>query len=80
MHPAGTSTVLLQGRVLPEAREQANAIADACGASIGLLLQELIRHTDIDPATGQPTWWRTTTYGRTHTMHEEDTLPLADAS
>lgn len=31
--------------------------ADACGASQALLLELMIQWQEVDPATGQPTWW-----------------------
>lgn len=57
MQRSGTVTTLLQGRVAPEVRERANAMADACGSSLSILLEALVEQTPIDPATGRPVWW-----------------------
>ena len=56
-HRSGGPRVLVQGHVSPAARLRMEALADACGASQALVLELMIQWQDVDPATGQPTWW-----------------------
>ncbi len=53
----GGPRVLVQGHVSPAARLRMEQFADACGASQALLLELMIQWQEVDPATGQPTWW-----------------------
>ena len=74
--PPGTLTVLLQARVRPEIRNDANRVADACGVSMGLLVEQLVQRLELDPATGRPAWWDDLAINAA----QEEELPLADAS
>lgn len=54
---AGTPRAGLHLGIPVEQHERLSAIADACGASLGVIVTELVAHVEIDPVTGRPLWW-----------------------
>ncbi len=57
LRTAGEPRSLVQAYVKPETKARAHHLADACGASMALMLELMIQNQPIDPATGRPVWW-----------------------
>lgn len=49
-------TVPMQGRVQPQTRAKARAVADALGVSMSAYLDQLVANDQLD-ADGRPVWW-----------------------
>lgn len=75
-HPADSIKVLLQGRVDVEARESVRQMADACGASASLVLEQMVMHQDRDEL-GRPVWWEAFLAATAAAKPNEGQLPMS---
>ena len=75
-HPTDSIKVLLQGRVDPEARERARRMADACGASASLMLEQMVMQQPLDEL-GRPVWWEAFLAATSAAEQNEGQLPMS---
>lgn len=64
----GVQTVPFYVDVVPETRDVVSRIADATGARKNVVVEEIVRHLDLDES-GVPVWWQ-------HPAAGQEELPL----